>query len=214
MVDYADDNEVRIQTLDVGSSIWANTYLVSCPATEEAVLIDASGKPDRVLEQLKNKKIKYVLMTHSHSDHTGALSAVNSKLKIPVAGHTADAPKYPVALDIELQNGDKLVCGKNEIRVYHTPGHTKGSLCFLMGKHLFSGDTLFPGGPGYTATPDDFDEIVRSINNRLFPLPDETIVYPGHGDTTVLGKEKDAYKAFAARPHLSRLCGDVLWLKS
>ncbi|MDD5190128.1 MAG: MBL fold metallo-hydrolase [Dehalococcoidales bacterium] len=213
MVIFTEDKSIHLQTLDAGA-MWASAYLVTCPETNESVLIDAPGKPEKLLEQVRNKNVKYILMTHNHSDHIGALQVVHAELKIPVGGHAADAPKYPVALALELNDGDTLTCGQNQIRVLHTPGHTDGSLCFLIGKHLFVGDTLFPGGPGYTASPDDFEEIVSSITRKLFSLPDDTIVYPGHGASTILGKEKDAYKAFAARTHNTRLSGDVLWLKS
>jgi len=214
MVIFTEDESIHLQTLDTGGAIWANAYLVTCAETNQSILIDAPGKPERLLEQVRNKNVKYILMTHNHSDHIGALSRLKTELQIPVAGHSADASKYPVALSMELNDGDKLSCGKNESKVFHTPGHTAGSLCFLIGKHLFAGDTLFAGGPGYTSSPEDFEEIISSITRKLFSLPDDTIVYPGHGGTTVLGKEKDAYKAFSARSHSSGLCGDVLWLKS
>ena len=84
----------------------------------------------------------------------------------------------------------------------------------MTGRYLISGDTIFPGGPGKTGTPADFKQIVESIKARLFVLPDDTEVYPGHGDATVLGKEKKEFAAFASRPYSSNLCGDVLWLSS
>ncbi len=214
MVSNSEDTRLQIQTLDTGGAIYANAYLITCRETNESILIDAPGKPDRMLEQVKDKNIKYILMTHSHSDHIGALSKLKSALHAPVAGHTAEATRYPVPLDLELKNGDKIAWCKDEIKVLHTPGHTKGSLCFLFGKHLFDGDTLFPGGPGYTSSPENFAEIVDAITRKLFSLPDDTIVYPGHGSTTLIGKSKEEYKAFSERPHNSGLCGDVLWLKS
>jgi hydroxyacylglutathione hydrolase len=205
---------IRIGQLDVGGSMWANSYLITCTQTEESVLIDAPGKADQLLGQIREKNLKYVLMTHNHSDHIGALVKLKSTLKIPVYGHTDDASGYPVPLDIELTDTDIVTFGKLEVNVFHTPGHTNGSLCFLVGKFLFSGDTLFPGGPGYTASPAGFQLVVRSITSKIFNLPDDTIVYPGHGASTVLGKEKDEFKAFSSRPQSSDLCGDVLWLKS
>ncbi len=205
---------IRIVQLDVGGSMWANSYLVSCAQTGESVLIDAPGKADLVLGQIREKNLKYVLMTHNHIDHIGALAKLKSTLKIPVYGHTDDASGYPVPLDIELTDTDILTFGNLEVNVFHTPGHTKGSLCFLVGKFLFSGDTLFPGGPGYTASPTGFQLIIKSITNTIFNLSDDTIVYPGHGASTVLSKEKDEFKVFSSRQHSSDLCGDVLWLKS
>jgi len=98
------------------------------------------------------------------------------------------------------------------LKVLHTPGHTAGSLSFLTGKYLISGDTIFPGGPGKTGSPDMFRQIVNSITEKIFALPDDTQVYPGHGDATVLKKEKEEFTVFSSRPHSPDLCGDVLWL--
>jgi len=104
--------------------------------------------------------------------------------------------------------------GKVKIKVIYTPGHTPGSVCFLIQDHLFAGDTLFPGGPGRTDSPEDFQLILKSINEKLFGLPDETQVYPGHGEFTTIGKEKTEYSVFLSRKHEPGLCGDVSWLKS
>jgi len=187
----AETKNVRVGQLDVGGSIWANTYLVSCTQTGQSVLIDASGKAALVLEQIREKNLKYVLMTHNHKDHIGALPKLKSTLKIPVYGHANDASGYPVSLGKKLTDTDIIAFGNLEVRVLYTPGHTEGSLCFLVGNFLFSGDTLFPGGPGYTNSPDNFQLIIKSITGKIFSLPNDTIVYPGHGTSTVLGKEKE-----------------------
>jgi glyoxylase-like metal-dependent hydrolase (beta-lactamase superfamily II) len=213
MVVVVEDKDVRIEKLDPGGSMWANAYLVTCLRTNESVLIDAPGNLKKMLAQLKDKQVKYILMTHNHSDHIGALAGLKAELKAPVAGHELDAPKYPVPLDINLNDGDKLTCGKLEIKVLHTPGHTRGSLCFLVGKHLLDGDTLFPHGPGHTVSSASFKQIVQSLEDKIFVLKDETQVYPGHGDATVLGKEKEEFRIFSSRSHRPDLCGDVLWLE-
>jgi len=96
--------------------------------------------------------------------------------------------------------------------VLHTPGHTPGSLCFRVGRYLISGDTIFPGGPGRTSSPDDFKQIIKSITEKIFVLPDDTQIYPGHGNSTVLKNEKEEFAVFASRPHEPNLCGEVLWL--
>lgn len=214
MVVVAEDNDIQIDKLDPGGEMWANTYLVTCQRTNESVLIDAPGNSEKMLVQVKDRQVKYILMTHNHGDHIGALAGLKSELKVPVAGHELDAPRYPVPLDINLKDGDKLECGKLEINVLHTPGHTKGSLCFLIGKHLLDGDTLFPHGPGHTMSSANFKQIVKSLEKKIFVLPDDTLVYPGHGDFTVLGREKEEFKIFSGRSHRPDLCGDVLWLES
>ena len=210
----AETKEIRIGKIDVGGSVWANSYLITCAQTGESILIDAPGKIDLVLGQVKDKNVKYIMMTHNHRDHTGALIKLKSALRVPVAGHTDDAADYPVPLDIELNDANRISFGKLEAKVLHTPGHTRGSLSFLVGKYLFSGDTIFPGGPGYSASPRDFEELITAIAGKIFTLPDDTIVYPGHGNATELGKEKEEFKIFSSRPHSSAICGDVIWLQS
>jgi glyoxylase-like metal-dependent hydrolase (beta-lactamase superfamily II) len=113
-----------------------------------------------------------------------------------------------------LNDGDEIFVGANKLRVLHTPGHTPGSVCFLVGNYLIAGDTLFPGGPGKTQSPDDFQRIIESITQRLFVLPDETKVYPGHGEATTIKEAKQQYEVFSTRPHDPNLCGDVVWTSS
>ncbi len=208
-----DDEAIEIIRMELGP--WGtNAYVVVCHATDECLLVDAPGEADKILTQLTGTKPKYIVITHSHIDHIGALEELKSKLKIPVAVHPADASGLPLKPDMELKDGNALKIGKLNIKVLHTPGHTPGSLCFLTGRHLISGDTIFPGGPGKTGSPSDFKQIVKSIQSKLFALPDDTQVYPGHGEPTVLGKEKKEFAAFASKSHDPGLCGDVLWLSS
>lgn len=205
------DNDVRIVKMELGP--WGtNAYIVVCQATGDSLLVDAPGDADKILKQLAGTKPKYILITHTHIDHIGALEELKTRLKIPVALHAEDAVRLSLQPDMELKDADIIEVGKLKLKVLHTPGHTPGSLCFLLGKHLISGDTIFPGGPGKTGTPADFKQIVKSIETKLFVLPDDTQVYPGHGEGTVLGKEKKEFAAFASKPHDPNLCGDVLWL--
>jgi glyoxylase-like metal-dependent hydrolase (beta-lactamase superfamily II) len=147
-------------------------------------------------------------------DHLGALSELKSSLGIPVAVHPLDAGSLPLKPEMLLGDGDTVSFGKIELRVLHTPGHTPGSLCFLTGKYLISGDTLFPGGPGKTGSPANLRQIIESITDKIFCLPEDTQVHPGHGDSTILKKEKEEFALFSSRPHDPNLCGDVLWLPS
>jgi glyoxylase-like metal-dependent hydrolase (beta-lactamase superfamily II) len=213
MTDVALDSNVRITRLELGP-FGTNAYIVVCQTTGDSIVVDAPGEADEVLSQLAGTKPKYIVITHTHIDHIGALEELKSKLKIPVAVYSKDAARLPSRPDIELNDGDIVEVGKLKLKVLHTPGHTPGSLCLLVGKYLISGDTIFPGGPGKTGTPADFKQIVKSIENKLFVLSDDTEVYPGHGDATVLGKEKKEFADFASRRHDPNLCGDVLWLYS
>jgi hydroxyacylglutathione hydrolase len=166
------------------------------------------------LEKLKGTHPRYILMTHNHMDHVGALPELKRALNIPVAAHSADAGHLPVGQDVILKDGDVVHFGDIQLKVLYTPGHTPGSLCFLTGKYLLSGDTIFPDGPGKTSSPANLKQIIESITRKIFVLPDDTQAYPGHGDSTVLKKEKDAYAAFSSRGHDPNLCGDVLWSSS
>jgi len=207
------DNAVMIIRLELGP-FGTNAYIVVCQATLDSAVVDVPGEADEIVKQLANTNPRYILITHNHFDHIMALDELKTKLKVPVAVHPLDAGGLPSRPDMELNDGDTIEVGKLKIKVLHVPGHTPGGLCFLTGKYLVSGDTIFPGGPGKTGTPADFKQIVKSIETRLFVLPDDTEVYPGHGNATVLGKEKKEFAAFALKPHDPNLCGDVLWLSS
>ena len=169
-----------------------NTYVLECPVTHEALLVDGCFEPDRILEESKGANLVGIVQTHGHGDHVQALPDLKRQLSVPVYAHPGES--YPVEIDVMLTDGDLLRFGDRDTRVIHTPGHTPGGVCLLSGRHLISGDTLFPGGPGNTrGNKRDFAQIIESISAKLFVLPDDTAVYPGHGDDTTIGTE---------RPHL------------
>jgi len=191
-----------------------NSYVVTCRATTESLVVDAPGDVGHIVTALRHTRPRYILITHGHMDHISGLVDLQRALPVPVAAHPGDAEALPVDPDIRLGDGDLLPLGAIQLQVLHTPGHTPGSVCLLADTFLIAGDTLFPGGPGHTSSPDDFQLIIQSLTRRIFPLPDETHVYPGHGDATVLGREKEAFRAFSARGHKPHLCGDVVWESS
>jgi len=213
MVLVAKDDNIEIEKLELGP-FGTNAYVLVCRATGDSVLVDTPAEANKIMERLKGTDPRYILMTHNHMDHLGAFSELKSKLGVPVAAHPLDATRLPSAPEVLLNDGDTVSFGSVELKVLHTPGHTPGSLCFLTGQYLISGDTIFPGGPGKTRTPADLRQIIESITKKIFALPDDTQVYPGHGDSTVLKKEKDEFAVFSARAHDPGLCGDVLWLSS
>jgi len=204
---------VLIERLELGP-YGTNAYILKCKKTNQSVLIDAPGGFERIQETLGNTHLNYILMTHSHFDHTGALSRLKSSLDVKIASHASDVPQLPEEADLLLEDGDTISFGEIRLDVLHTPGHTPGSLCFLTPPILISGDTLFPGGPGKTGSPKDFLQIIKSLEEKLFPLPNETRVYPGHGDSTDILTEKQAFDRFTSRTHPPDLCGDVLWESS
>lgn len=204
---------IQIECYALGA-FGTNSYIITGLETGDSVVVDAPGDAPKIREQLEHTKPKYILMTHNHMDHTGALAELKSALNVPVAAHAADAGRLPIPADMQLTDGEAITFGNIRLTVRHTPGHTPGSLCFYTEGYLISGDTLFPDGPGKTGSPSDFRQIVESLQRKIFVLPDDTQVFPGHGDHTILGKEKQAFEAFATRPHDPNLCGDVLWSTS
>ena len=171
-----------------------NVYIVRCRETGDAVLVDAANEHDRLLEVCKELGVRSVVETHGHWDHIQAVPAMRDA-GYDVAVTAADAAMLP-SYDLLMEDDAVIEVGRQRLRTILTPGHTPGSMCFrLEGTPvLLSGDTLFPGGPGNTSFPGgDFDTIIRSIEDRLFTLPADSIVLPGHGAATTVGTE---------RPHL------------
>ena len=191
-VHYRDDR-VEITKVVVGPMV-NNVFVIRCVETGEAVLVDAADEPELLLDLCEQLNVGDVLTTHGHGDHIQAVAAVRA------AGHRVgvgpdDAQMLP-AYDFEIADNDVIEVGRLRLRALHTPGHTPGATCFQIegSPVLLSGDTLFPGGPGNTRrNPANFATIIRSISERLFTLPDDTVVMPGHGDDTTIGTE---------RPHL------------
>ena len=213
MVVAVKNDDIQIERLELGA-FGTNAYVIICRQTGDSALIDAPADASIIMERLKGTNPKYILLTHSHMDHIGALSELQSKLKVPVAVHAADARSLPLPPQMLLNDGDTVSFGKIKLEVLHTPGHTPGSLSFKTARYLISGDTVFPGGPGKTWAPSDFRQIIKSITEKIFVLPDDTKIYPGHGDSTVLKKEKDEFAIFSSRPNNPNLCGEVLWLSA
>jgi glyoxylase-like metal-dependent hydrolase (beta-lactamase superfamily II) len=173
-----------------------NCYLLSSEG--QAVLVDAAGNPEVLLSLLGDNRLTAVVETHGHWDHWQALAEVVSATGAPVLATEADAPELPVAVDRFLTDGDVVTVGPHELTAITLVGHTPGSVALHYspeGGHLFTGDSLFPGGVGNTEQdPKRFASLFHDVTTKLFdPLPDSTWVYPGHGADTTLGAE---------RPHL------------
>ncbi len=207
------DDFISIEKLTLGP-YETNTYIIICQRTKESLVIDAPAKASEIINRLGGTKPRYILLTHDHYDHTGVLVSLRARLKVPLATHLESSFQLNTPPEILLKDGDSLSLGNLKIQVLHTPGHTPGSLCFKIGKYLFAGDTIFPGGPGRTETPEDFQQILASIKKKIFRLPDDTMIFPGHGDSTTVKKAKEEYTIFAAKPRDSVIYGDVTWLSS
>ncbi|MFC2002580.1 MBL fold metallo-hydrolase [Chloroflexota bacterium] len=213
MVVVAKDGNIQIERLELGF-FGTNAYIMTCRKTGDSVVVDAPADASTMIERLKGTNPRYIMLTHSHMDHLGALSELQSKLKVPLAAHAADSKRLPSPPEILLNDGDTVSFGNIKLEVLHTPGHTPGSLCFKAGRYLIAGDTIFPGGPGKTGSPENLKQIIESITSKIFVLPDDTEIYPGHGDSTTVKKAKEEFAVFSSQPHDPNLCGDVLWLTS
>lgn len=177
-------------------------YLVACPETGEAVLIDAANEAERLIEAAAGLNLVAVLETHGHWDHWQALAQVATHFPGAwVAAHPEDLDMFPPPPPAHhLHDGEVVEFGRRRLTVMHTPGHTWGSVCFLGDGMVFTGDTLFPGGPGATRPPEgDFTTIMASIESRLLPLASETVVFPGHGEATTIGRERPSMATWARR---------------
>ena len=183
-----------------------NAYLVVDDATGKALLIDAAADSDRLTELLDDHapELALVVTTHQHHDHWQALADVVGGTGAPTAAHALDAGPLPVPVDRELADGDHVEIGELTLDVIHLRGHTPGSVALVLrtsgGAHLFTGDSLFPGGPGKTGSPEDFTSLMDDLEARVFgALPDDTVVYPGHGRDTNLGVERPQLAEWRSR---------------
>jgi glyoxylase-like metal-dependent hydrolase (beta-lactamase superfamily II) len=194
---HYEGDDLIVRKIEVGS-MENNVYVLECPETHDAFLVDGCFEADKILDGAKGANVVGILQTHGHQDHVQALAELKERLGVPVHAHPGD--DYPVTIDRELTDGDELEFGRRRLRVLHTPGHTPGGVCFLSGSHLVSGDTLFPGGPGNTwGDKNAFAQIIDSVSTKLFVLDDDTAVYPGHGADTTIGKEKPHLQEWVER---------------
>ncbi|MGH8862131.1 MAG: MBL fold metallo-hydrolase [Jatrophihabitantaceae bacterium] len=175
-----------------------NTYLLRCTSTDEGLLIDAANEADRLRElvRFEGPAVSAILTTHRHPDHWQALADAITDADAAAYAGDEDADELPVAVDERLRHGDSITVGDLSLEIVALRGHTPGSVAVLYRDpegtpHLFSGDSLFPGGVGKTWSPEDFVSLIDDVEQRVFAeLPDETWFYPGHGNDSTLGAER------------------------
>jgi glyoxylase-like metal-dependent hydrolase (beta-lactamase superfamily II) len=189
---------LRITKLAVGP-MENNAYFLRCANTGDTLLIDAAAEHDRLLETRDDGLLITIVTTHQHPDHWQALEAMVGITQPNVLAHPDDESGLPIPVTETVDDGDVISFGDASVEVIHLRGHTPGSIALLYTgdperPHLFTGDSLFPGGPGKTTSPENFTSLMDDLEAKVFSrLPDETWVYPGHGNDTTLGAE---------RPHL------------
>jgi len=184
-----------------------NAYLLRCTQTDEGLLIDAANEADRLRElvRFEGPTVSAILTTHRHPDHWQALAEAVTDADAAVYAGEPDADELPVAVDERLNHGDVITVGDATLEIIALRGHTPGSIAVLYrdpeGRpHLFTGDSLFPGGVGKTTSPEDFTSLVDDVEARIFAeLPDETWFYPGHGADSTLGEQRPHVADWRAR---------------
>jgi len=194
---------LSITKIAVDPEMANNCYLLTCATTGEQVLIDAAADAPRLLEAIGDRGLLTVVTTHQHWDHHRALAEVVAATGAAVVAGAPDADAITEQTGVEvtrrLQHGDRVAAGTCDLRVIALAGHTPGSIALLLddeeqcgpAAHLFTGDSLFPGGPGRTTRPEDFKQLMSDLQAKVFnQLPDDTWFYPGHGTDSTLGAER------------------------
>src|ERR1700722_394660 len=188
-----------------------NAYLLRCTSTDDLLLIDAANEPDTLLSLVRGTGIALstIITTHKHHDHVVALEAIAKETGADTVAHVADAPALPIAPSMLVSHEDLVSVGDCQLKIIHLRGHTPGSIAILYDgggdladePHLFTGDSLFPGGPGNTEhDATRFNSLITDLEDRIFgELPDGTWVYPGHGGDTTLGAERPQVAQWRAR---------------
>ena len=194
---HYEGDDLIVRKIQVGD-MENNVYVLEDPETHDALLVDGCFEADRIMAGCDGANVVGIVQTHAHVDHIQALPGLVERLGVPVYAHPGE--DYPVAINAVLSDGDQIHFGNRAAQVLFTPGHTPGGICLLAGEHLISGDTLFGGGPGNTwGSREAFAQIIDAIETKLFTLPDETRVYPGHGNDTTIGTEKPHLEEWRAR---------------
>jgi glyoxylase-like metal-dependent hydrolase (beta-lactamase superfamily II) len=189
-----------------------NCYLLRCPRTQRGLLVDPAADPEKVLAMCEGTDVRRILLTHGHWDHHAlGLEPVRAALGIPLGIHPADAAAFELNADFELYDGQPMRVGHFPVRVVHIPGHTPGGVALRFDRRAIVGDSIFPGGPGASRSPEALETLLLSLQRTVFTWPDDTAFYPGHGEPGTVGEVRPAFQALLARPRAADLHGDVTW---
>jgi glyoxylase-like metal-dependent hydrolase (beta-lactamase superfamily II) len=188
-----------------------NSYVLSCDRTQ-SLIVDPGGDPATLLSAIAGTQLAAILLTHGHTDHTAALVELHLATGAPIGVHPQDAGLLPILPHFALQDGKAVSFGTCKVRVRHLPGHTPGSVGLGLSQGLWLvGDAIFPGGPGHTESPAQFAQLMQTLRQRIFTLPPETQLLPGHGPATTVRQEAEPFHAFLQRSWAEDAYGDVRW---
>ena len=177
-----------------------NGYVVACSTTKDAIVIDPGLPAEKIADQLKGLTVRFIVATHCHPGHVAGKDELKELTGGETGLHSADAKQFLRSADRYLVDGDELEFGEFKLSVIHTPGHTPGSLCFVVANHAFVGDTILAGGIGKQTPETDLRRQMMSIGTKLLRLPPSTALYPGHGPTTSLERELAQNPIFRGAP--------------
>ena len=205
------DADVTIEMVPALGRFANNSYIMRPTSGGPATVIDVPEGSEAVVAALGDTPVERIVVTHHHNDHWLGFDSLRAHKPAPVFAGATETNLDATRNIQPIADGTTFTVGNATVRAILTPGHTPGSTCFLVGSALITGDTLFPGGPGRTGSPENLLQEIASITSRLYVLPPETLVLPGHGPTTTIGESQEEYAGFAAREHPADLKGDVTW---
>jgi len=211
-VTVVENGDVRVVKIGPMGPFNNNAYVVRDVAAGESLLVDMPLDEQPLLDAIAAEGgVRTIVATHWHQDHWMTYDAVRAATGAPVLVGAREIKIPEERIDGRLDDGQEIRVGAIPVTVLHTPGHTPGSISLRVGRVIITGDTLFDGGPGKTFARGDLETVLRSITARLLPLPDETVVLPGHGADTTIGESRVGYAEYERHPKPAGFYGDVTW---
>ena len=207
-----EDGGVRIVKVGPMGPYANNAYLIRDLDAAATLLVDMPLPTGTLIDAIAaDGGVREIVATHWHPDHWASYDAVREATGAPVGVGDREIKVPEQRIDRRLRDGDEVRVGSTRVEILHTPGHTPGSISLRIGRAVISGDTLFDGGPGRTSAKGDLETLIRSIVDKLHPLPDDTVVLPGHGATTTIAESKRQYAEYVKHPYPAGYHGDVEW---